>query len=288
MVSGAILGLPAAAVAAEAGGQSSGDTVFPNVGNSGYDALHYDVSIKYEPTTNAMVSTTTLRATAATALSSFSLDFKGLSVDSVTVNGAPATFERIDDAAATKFKLVVTPAEPVVGEFVTVIEYSGVPAHYVDPDGSWEGWVKTDDGATAVNEPIGAMTWYPNNNTPSDKATHKFTIDIPSKNAAGDSSPRRATACSAPRTPTRRTASSAPSGCGTSPSSRPPTCRSSPSAPTTSTRTTSSCSTAAQSASGRSSTRSSRPRRSTRPSRAARGSRRSCSGWRAVSAPIRA
>jgi hypothetical protein len=54
-----------------------------------------------------------------------------------------------------------------------------VPKTHIDPDGAQDGWIPTDDGATTPNEPVGAMTWYPNNNTPKDKATHRFAITVP-------------------------------------------------------------------------------------------------------------
>ena len=57
--------------------------------------------------------------------------------------------------------------------------YSGTPVSHTDADGSKEGWNATTDGATFVNQPIGSMTGFPNNNTPSDKATYTFTLDVP-------------------------------------------------------------------------------------------------------------
>ena len=32
-----------------------------------------------------------------------------------------------------------------------------------------------------LTEPVGAMTWFPNNNTPRDKATFDMTVTVPSK-----------------------------------------------------------------------------------------------------------
>ncbi len=84
-----------------------------------------------------------------------------------------------EDALAIKHKLVVTPAEPVDGGFTTVVEYAGIPASHTDADGSSEGWNTTDDGATFLNQPIGSMTGFPNNNTPADKATYTIDVDIP-------------------------------------------------------------------------------------------------------------
>jgi hypothetical protein len=173
---------PVAAQAAPvAGATTSGDSLFPNVGNGGYDVSHYDLDIAYDFVSKAIDATATITADAATELSSFSLDFEGLIVDSITVDGAAATSEREEDLDAQKHKLIVTPASPVSGKFVTVVEYSGVPTEHIDPDGSSEGWVATDDGASAPNEPVGAMTWYPNNNTPTDKATFDIDVTIPTQ-----------------------------------------------------------------------------------------------------------
>ncbi|MFO6452101.1 MULTISPECIES: M1 family aminopeptidase [unclassified Aeromicrobium] len=167
-----------------AGARTSGDSLFPNVGNGGYDVKHYDLDIAWTPgtpvaTASTIAATAKITATADAPLSEFSLDFEGLSVDSVTVNGVPATWTRDVDAAVTKYKLIVTPATPVEGEFTTVITYSGSPVTHIDPDGSREGWIAGDDGATAVNEPVGAMTWYPVNNSLKDKAKYDIKLTIP-------------------------------------------------------------------------------------------------------------
>ncbi|MGO1316466.1 MAG: M1 family aminopeptidase [Cellulomonadaceae bacterium] len=173
------------------GAQTSGDVLFPNVGNGGYDALHYDIDLAWTPgatlAASTIEATSTMTATAPTPLRSFSLDFEGLEIDSVTVNGQPAAYVRDIDADATKYKLVITPAQPVSGEFVTEVTYHGVPSRHVDADGSYEGWNVTADGATFLGQPIGSMTGFPHNNTPADKATYTLSLDIPTQitNAAG-------------------------------------------------------------------------------------------------------
>ncbi len=198
VIAAGIVASPLAASAADEpidGARTSTDPMFPNVGNGGYDALDYDVNIAWTPdavqsgTTIAgsIVATSTMTARADQPLRSFSLDFEGLEVDMVTVNGVPAAWTRDVDAAAIKYKLIVTPVTPVSGEFTTTVTYHGTPNHHVDADGSWEGWNRTTDGATMLGQPIGNMTGYPHNNTPADKATYTFTIDIPTtlNNVAG-------------------------------------------------------------------------------------------------------
>ena len=190
------------------GGQtaSPADSLFPNQGNSGYDVSHYDINFRVDVTVssvhNAQATTslpnaqaTIQAATTGAPLSSFSLDFQGssgnlaastLNVDSVTVNGVAATFSRIENTTTSNattdvHKLVVTPAVPVDGAFTTVVSYHGAPVRHQDTDGSSEGWNNTTDGATFLNQPVGSMTLFPNNNTPRDKATYTFTIDAPSR-----------------------------------------------------------------------------------------------------------
>ena len=175
----------APAHAAEPGGQTTGDSLFPNVGNTGYDVEHYDIALAYDHDTGAIEATTDIAATASAELSSFSLDLEGLTVDAVLVNGAPASYTRVIDEATTTYKLVITPAAPVTGDFTTTVEYSGVPTEHIDPDGSSEGWIATPDGATAVSEPVGAMTWFPSNNTPLDKATFDIDLTIPTTIGGG-------------------------------------------------------------------------------------------------------
>ncbi len=201
-----ITAAPAHAVDPVAGGQTASppDSLTPNQGNSGYDVSHYDIAFRadFTPSTinNAVGTstlsnaTTTITATTTGApLASFSLDFQGSTgnlaastydVDTVTVDGVPATFTRIESSSTTSalvdnHKLIITPATPVSGSFTTAVTTHGSPVIHFDTDGSAEGWNNTTDGATFVNQPVGSMTLFPNNNTPRDKATYTFTVDVP-------------------------------------------------------------------------------------------------------------
>jgi len=174
------IGLPVQSGTAEAtpsarsGAPTAHDSLFPDVGNSGYNVLHYNLDLTYSRTTRTIVATTTIRARATGVLSSFYLDLEGLAVQRVVVDGRPAAYTR------RGHKLRIIPARTVHGVFSTTIAYSGRPVAHIDPDGSQDGWLPTADGATVLAEPVGSMTWFPNNNTPRNKATFDVRVTVPS------------------------------------------------------------------------------------------------------------
>jgi aminopeptidase N len=154
--------------------RSQQDSLFPVVGSSRYDVKHYAINLTYQSSGNIKAKTT-LAAKAREPLRSFSLDLEGLTVDKVLVNGHKADFSRRDN------KLIIKPSKVLAGRFWAAIRYHGKPVTHIDPDDAEDGWIPTGDGATVLSEPVGAMTWFPNNNTPRDKATFDMKITVPSK-----------------------------------------------------------------------------------------------------------
>lgn len=169
----ALAGVLATGVAAA--GAESRDPFFPRSGNRGYDVASYHVALAYQPRQGRISATATIEATAKQRLSHFSLDLNGLRVTAVSVDGKPAGFGR------GRGKLKVSPRVPPTAgeEFEAIVHYQGVPRLLTDPDGSQEGWYRTDDGALAVGEPIGTATWIPCNNTLTDKALFSFELTVP-------------------------------------------------------------------------------------------------------------
>ena len=184
-----------------AGERSLGDPLLPQRGNGGYDVEHYTIKLDYDPTANVFNSATTrFSATADRKLKEFSLDFQDLDVASVRVDGRQADFDQVeatpdlsDNPDVTQpMKLVVEPhpsTRPKAGrDFTVKVRYSGAPQPITDPDTSIEGWIRacyplaepqTCDGAFVVNEPMGAQSWFPSNNYPTDKATFDTLITVP-------------------------------------------------------------------------------------------------------------
>ena len=58
------------------------------------------------------------------------------------------------DAGAFKYKLVVTPAAGIANgsTFQVVVDYSGTPQNFVDPDNSLEGFMRTTTVARRVHD----------------------------------------------------------------------------------------------------------------------------------------
>jgi aminopeptidase N len=160
---------------AAAGAAGAGDRLFPQAGNGGYDVTHYRLDLSYDPASGRLRGTADITATADTALRGFNLDLAGLTVRRVTVGGTAATFTR--DGA----ELTVRPGKPLARgkSFATTVVYDGVPRTLTDPDGSHEGWFRTGDGALALGEPVGSMTWFPGDDHPSDKAAYDITVSVP-------------------------------------------------------------------------------------------------------------
>ncbi|WP_328331697.1 MULTISPECIES: M1 family metallopeptidase [unclassified Streptomyces] len=167
----------AAAPAPSPGSAGIGDPYFPQLGNGGFDALHYGLDIAYNPDTGRLDGRTTVTARATQNLSSFDLDLQQLTVASVEVNGARARFTRSGD------EIRITPAGPLrEGRTFTVrVVYGGVPQALSGPIvfGSDYGWMKTKDGVFVACEPNAASTWFPSSDHPSDKAAFDITIKAP-------------------------------------------------------------------------------------------------------------
>ncbi|MGW2025799.1 M1 family metallopeptidase [Streptomyces decoyicus] len=167
----------AAAPGASPGAPGIGDPYFPELGNGGFDALHYDLGVSYHPGSGRLDGRTTLAARATQNLSAFDLDLQKLTVDSVRVNGRRAHFTRSGD------EISVRPDFPLRRgkKFSVTVAYHGVPKPLSGPIvfGSDYGWMKTKDGVFVACEPNAASTWFPSSDHPGDKATYDIRIDAP-------------------------------------------------------------------------------------------------------------
>ncbi|MDJ0952709.1 MAG: M1 family metallopeptidase [Acidimicrobiia bacterium] len=154
-----------------------GDSLYPTLGNRGYDADHYTIDLTFDPEPNTINALVEIEATATLAIQSFSLDFIGFETTRVTVDDVEVDFERRDN------KLIVhSPTVIPAGEAFTVaVAYEGTPTPMRSEALPFTGgWLTDSKGVSyVIAEPDGARTWYPVNDHPTDKATYTFMITVP-------------------------------------------------------------------------------------------------------------
>ena len=178
-----------------AGSSGIGDDYFPTMGNGGYDVRHYGLDLDLDVVGGAVAAgRATIEATALFDLCTFNLDFWGLTIDAVAVDGRPAAHARDGD------ELTITPAAPIRGgaPFVVEVAYHGTPSgERVSPSGRASvadaghggrpsegqqfggGWFAAPEEIFVAGEPGGAATWYPVNEHPADKASYTFRLSVP-------------------------------------------------------------------------------------------------------------
>ena len=155
------------------------DRVYPDVGDPGVDALHYDLQLDWDPDGRRLEAVETLHLRAAADADHLQLDLaEPLQVDGLTLDGEHPPYEH--DGKDLVIDTVVHEDE----EHTLEIRYSGtpepVPAPVQRKDFSETGWTVTrDGGAWTMQEPYGAYSWYAVNDQPSDKALYDFTLRVP-------------------------------------------------------------------------------------------------------------
>jgi aminopeptidase N len=188
----AVLAVPSLASAAPprptqqqptAGAAGVGDRLFPQLGNGGYDALHYDIDLRYATSapSQPMQGTVTLLAKATQSLSRFDLDFSGQSLGGVAVNGQAAAWRRDGE------DIVITPRRPLpagAAFVVTVSNFTAVPTVADADDESTTAFFQHSVGSATAGQPNWTHSFLPSNDHPSDKATFDIRFDVPAGETA--------------------------------------------------------------------------------------------------------
>ncbi|MGQ0839345.1 M1 family metallopeptidase [Actinokineospora sp.] len=161
--------------AGQPGAVTSADAYLPQHGNGGYRVTHYDLVLDYRVGPGRLDGRARLTAVATQTLSRFSLDFGGLRVSRVTVNGKPARYSQ------RGAKLHVVPARALAAdaEFTVEVRYGGSPAPIPSHWGEL-GWDYLDDGVIVASQPIGSPSWFPCNDHPGDKAAYRIEVTVAS------------------------------------------------------------------------------------------------------------
>ena len=166
------------------------DRYVPGHGDRRYSVRHYGLDLTYAPESNRLSGTAALSATAHTKLDSFVLDLASLRVSKVVVDGKRATHTHKQGHVTVKPKSAIRDGK----EFEVVVTYSGSPGPMRGLDGE-AGWEELEDGAIVASQPHGAPSWYPCNDRPSDKASYRIDLSVPTGYVA--------VANGVPRTPQR-------------------------------------------------------------------------------------
>jgi len=156
------------------------DSVYPEVGDPGVDALHYDLDLSWDPDARRLSATEVLTFRATTTAETFRLDLgEPLEVARAEVDGDPVRTTR-------EGKDIVV-AAPVEAEqrYELELAFAGTPEPVTAPtargDFSTIGWQTMPSGETwTMQEPYGAYSWYAVNDQPSDKALYDVAVEVPS------------------------------------------------------------------------------------------------------------
>jgi aminopeptidase N len=157
------------------------DPYYGSHGSTAVDALHYGLRLRWAPTTDTLTGTAVIRFRAAHDVrGAVSLDLGNpLAVSSARFDGATTSVTR----GPNKVR-VVTGQLAKNSRHTLTIAYAGTPRPIHAPttrsDFQTLGWTITKTHQVwTMQEPFGALTWYPVNDQPSDKAYYDVTINAP-------------------------------------------------------------------------------------------------------------
>jgi aminopeptidase N len=157
------------------------DPVYPDFGNPAIDVLHYELDLRWAPSSRTLAGTAKLTIRAARDIDQIRLDFaRPLRADKVTVNGKAAK------ASHRGHDLIIGAGQRLAKDtrVVVAIQYRGKPKTLPGPslrkDTKALGFtVRSDASVFSIQEPYGALTWYPVNDHPSDEALYDIALTVP-------------------------------------------------------------------------------------------------------------
>lgn len=159
------------------GAPGLGDSLYPHLGNSGYDVQHYTLDLTvHDVSAGDLEGITRIEAKATQNLSSFNLDFMDFEITTITVNGRPADFKH------SQRELTITPSTRLAENetFTVEVQYQGSPEDARSASLPFQiGWITFEGGSFVLSEPDGAASFYPVNDHPLDKATYTLRVTVP-------------------------------------------------------------------------------------------------------------
>lgn len=146
--------------------------------NLGFHISHYNLELDYRVLPNRLSGVARIKVENYEPLRAMTLDL----VDSMRVAKVTSEDVRIARFKQSGGKLRLTFAGEILAdtEFTLVIRYAGSPKPLKTAWGDI-GWEETTSGSLVANQPCGAPSWFPCDDTPDEKATYDFhvTVDNP-------------------------------------------------------------------------------------------------------------
>ncbi len=141
-----------------------------------YDVIHYDVDLRLDIPARTIYGVVTVDATAEVAnLLVFPIDlFSPMVVDSVRVDGAPATFTHASSVIRVNLPHALQPEDPVTLR----VTYHGRPS-YTGAPFRWTTHGASIPMVLSYSEPYGAPAWWVCKDDPKDKATFSIHVTAP-------------------------------------------------------------------------------------------------------------
>lgn len=160
-----------------------GDPYFPQAGNRGVDLLTAELTLDWTPPLTRtggghLEAVADLTVAITENRQGVQLDLVGLEVRGARLNDIEAPFEQRNG----ELFIATDQALAAGSHHRVVIIYSGNPEAIKDPSGFGVGigWVAAKAGGVYVaSEPVGAPSWFPTNDHPTDKARYRLAITVP-------------------------------------------------------------------------------------------------------------
>ena len=142
--------------------------------NLGFHVTHYDLNFDYKVAPNRLDAVATLTLTTWRELNHLTLDLaSGLTVRNVEASSGFGV-KRYRQSGG-KLRITFDQFIPVDTELQLAIRYAGTPRPRRTAWGML-GWEELENGALTANQPDGAPSWFPCDDTPDEKATYSFNV----------------------------------------------------------------------------------------------------------------
>lgn len=157
------------------GSDPGADPYVPGHGDTGFDAVHYELELDYDVAGNRLTGRARIDCIARESLDELSFDLHHLDVAKVSLDG------RSTKHRAKRDKVLIRPPQDITTgqRFTVALRYAGHPRPVRARRLGSAGWEELTDGAIVAAQPHGAPSWFPCNDRPSNKATYRVSLTAP-------------------------------------------------------------------------------------------------------------